>query len=246
MKRIVTLVLAALIALSLFACVSADETTFMTHEEYVAAELETEVNVEVYVQAHQDWWDNKITVYAQNEDGAYFIYEMACTEEDAEKLVAGTKIRVNGFKGEWSGEIEIKDATFEIIEDAEPWIAEATDVTELLGTDELADHQNEFVTFKGMTIETYTYKKGDEVIEAPYAFAWDGSGEEGSDLYFNASINGETYTFTVESYLCGPETEVYKQVMNLNVGDVVDLEGFLYWYNGANPHITGVAPVVGE
>jgi hypothetical protein len=26
----------------------------------------------------------------------------------------------------------------------------------------------------------------------------------------------------------------------LQVGDVIDAEGFLYWYNGANPHITKV------
>jgi hypothetical protein len=41
------------------------------------------------VQATQSWWDNKITVYAQDQDGAYFLYEMACSEEDAAKLVPG-------------------------------------------------------------------------------------------------------------------------------------------------------------
>ena len=55
-------------------------------------------------------------------------------------------------------------------------------------------------------------------------------------------ISGATYTFTVESYLCGQDTDVYKAVEALNVGDVVDLEGFLYWYEGANPHITAVTP----
>ena len=54
------------------------------------------------------------------------------------------------------------------------------------------------------------------------------------------AINGQTYTFTVESYLCGNDTDVYKAVESLKVGDTIDLEGFLYWYNGANPHITGV------
>ena len=237
MKRIMTLVLAALMALSLFACVSADETAegVITHEDYVAAEFDTEVTVETYVQAHQSWWDEKITVYAQSEDGAYFLYNAACSEEDAEKLVPGTKIRVNGYKAEWSGEVEITDATFEIIEDAEPWIAEATDVTELLGTDELIDHQNEFVAFKGLTVEA----ANDE--GAAFLYSWDGSGEDGSDLYFNVSLNGETYTFTVESYLCGPGTDVYEGIKALNVGDVVDLEGFLYWYEGVNPHITAVA-----
>jgi hypothetical protein len=35
---------------------------------------------------------------------------------------------------------------------------------------------------------------------------------------------------------------VYKAVKGLRVGDKIDLEGFLYWYNGANPHITSVRP----
>ena len=66
MKRIATLVLAVLMVLSLFACAAADETAaVMTHDEYVAAELETEVTVETYVQAHQSWWNDQITIYAR-------------------------------------------------------------------------------------------------------------------------------------------------------------------------------------
>jgi len=48
------------------------------------------------------------------------------------------------------------------------------------------------------------------------------------------------YSFTVESYLCGEGTEVYEAVTKLNIGDKIDLEGFLYWYNGANPHVISV------
>ena len=33
---------------------------------------------------------------------------------------------------------------------------------------------------------------------------------------------------------------IYKAVKELAIGDVVDLEGFLYWYEGVNPHITSV------
>ena len=127
--------------------------TAMSHADYVAADNETEVVVETYVQAHQSWWDNKVTVYCQSPDGAYFLYELACSEEDAAKLVPGTKIRVTGFKGEWSGEVEIMDGTFEFVEDGDTYIAEALDVTDLLGTDELIDHQNEFVSFTGLTVE---------------------------------------------------------------------------------------------
>ena len=44
----------------------------------------------------------------------------------------------------------------------------------------------------------------------------------------------------MESYLCGLGSEAYEAVRNLQIGDVIDLEGFLYWYNGAQPHITSV------
>ena len=209
----------------------------MTYAEYMAAEMDTEVVIETYVQAHQSWWDNKITVYSQDKDGAYFLYNMACTEEDAKKLVPGTKIKVTGYKGEWSGEIEVMDATFEIIEGAS-YIAPVMDITSLLGTDELIKHQNEFVAFKGMTVEAAG--KDADGNDVPFLYNWDGSGEKGSDLYFNVSLNGTTYTFTVESYLCGSDTAVYQAVENLKIGDVVDMEGFLYWYEGVNPHITSV------
>lgn len=216
---------------------SAKSEGVMTYEEYMAAELESEVVIEAYVQAKQAWWENKATVYTQDEHGAYFVYNMTCTEEDYAKLVPGTKIKVTGFKTEWSGEVEIAEgATFEILEGS--YIAPAVDVTSLLGTDQLIDHQNQFVSFKGMTVEAAGQDAdGNDVA---YLYNWDGSGEDGSDLYFNVSLNGETYTFTVESYLCDNTTEVYEAVKNLQIGDVIDMEGFLYWYEGVNPHITSV------
>ena len=150
-----------------------------------------------------------------------------------EKLVPGTPIHVKGYKAEWSGEIEIADAEF-TFNDGEPFIAEAEDVTAKLGTDELINCQNEFVAFKGMTVEAYD--------ETGAAFAYKNAENKTDDLYFKVSKDGQTYDFCVEFYLCGQDTEVYKAVEALNVGDVIDMEGFLYWYNGANPHITKVTP----
>lgn len=205
----------------------------MNHADYMAAAIDDEVVIETYVQAKQSWWDNKATVYTQAEDGAYFLYNMACTEEDYEKLTVGTKIRVTGFKAEWAGEVEVAEgATFEILDGN--FVAAATDVTALLGKDELIEHQNEFVSFTEMTVE-------DAGNGAAFMYNWDGSGEDGNDLYFKVSKDGETYTFTVESYLCGAGTDVYEGIKALNIGDTVDLEGFLYWYEGVNPHITKVA-----
>ncbi|MDO4331602.1 MAG: hypothetical protein Q4C58_02825 [Eubacteriales bacterium] len=248
MKKLTSLLLTFVLVLACVGCGAANESAggddtadvksegVMTYDEYIAADLESEVVVETYVQATQSWWDNTITVYSQDKDGAYFLYNMACSEEDSKKLTPGTKIKVTGYKSEWAGEVEIIDATFEFEEGS--YIAEARDVTPLLGTDELISHQNEFVSFKGLTVEAAGQDAdGNDVA---FLYAWDGSGQKGDDLYFNVSLNGETYTFTVESYLCGEDTDVYKAVEALNIGDVIDLEGFLYWYEGVNPHITSV------
>ena len=270
MKKIIALILALMMVFALVACgnkdtgsadadagantdantntdegtadadTGADEVTVMTHEEYVAAELDTQVVVETYVQAKQGWWEKDgvggvATFYTQAEDGAYFIYDMPCSQEDYDKLVPGTKIRVTGYKAEWAGEVEIVDATYEIIDGN--YVAEALDVTDLLGTDELIAHQNEYVSFTNMTVEPSVDAEGNEV---PFLYSWDGSGQPGSDLYFNVSVNGATYNFTVESYLCGDGTDVYEAVEALQIGDTISMEGFLYWYEGVNPHITAV------
>ena len=77
----------------------------MSYDEYMAAAVDEQVTIEAYVQAKQSWWEDKATVYAQDEDGAYFLYNMVCSQEDYDKLVPGTCIRVTGYKAEWSGEI---------------------------------------------------------------------------------------------------------------------------------------------
>lgn len=231
------LIMSLVLAMSFAGCgdASADEDVksegVMTYAEYEAAELESEVVVETYVQAKQSWWEDKATLYTQDKDGAYFLYNVACSEEDYNKLVPGTKIRATGYKAEWSGEVEIIDGTFEILDGN--YVAEAADLTDQLASEDLIKHQNQFVTFKGLTVE-------DAGDGAAFLYNWDGSGEDGDDLYFNVSLDGNTYSFVVESYLCDNTTDVYAAVKNLNVGDVIDVEGFLYWYEGANPHITSV------
>lgn len=203
----------------------------MNHEAYMKAELDTAVTVETYVQDTQSWWDNKITVYAQSEDGAYFIYNMTCSEEDAKKLVPGTKIKVKGFKSEWAGEVEITDATFEILE-ADPFVAEPLDITAIIGTDDYILHQNERVCFTGK-IAAYD--------DNGAAFAYKNENDKTDDLYFKVKVGEEfEVACTVEFYLRGQDSDVYKAVENLKVGDEVVLDGYLYWYEGANPHIIGV------
>ncbi len=230
MKKLLICLFCFIMILGLTSCWGKkDEVQVMTYDEYMAAEFDSEVVVEAYVQATQSWWydskvgQGKITVYAADEDGAYFIYEMPCSEEEAAKLTAGTKIRVTGYKADWEGEIEIVDATFEFLE-ADPYIAEATNVTTLLGTDKLIDYQNQLVRFNGLFVKEIEYK----------------GGKSGDDIYVTVTYKGADYDFCVERYLTGPESDVYKAVEALEVGDVIDVEGFLYWYEGVNTHITAV------
>lgn len=226
MKKILAVLLMAATVFTFAACGEKADVKgegVMTYAEYEAAELDSEVVVETYVQAKQGWWQDKATLYTQDKDGAYFIYELPCSEEEYEKLVPGTKIKVTGYKAEWSGEVEIVDAKYEILDGS--YIAKAEDLTEFLGNEEeLIKHQNKLVSFKGLTVEKVEYKNE----------------EPGDDIYVTLSRDGKPYSFCVEVYLTGTETEVYKTVGELKAGDVVDVESFLYWYNGVNPHITSI------
>lgn len=212
----------------------------MTYEEYLAADVDSEVTIETYIQAKQGWWENEgvgvATFYTQDQDGGYFLYNLPCSEEDYnDVLTVGTKIKVTGYKSEWSGEVEIIDGTYEV-EDG-TYVAEPTDVTDKLGADDLEAYMNQAVSMKGLTVAASTDASGNE---AAYLYNYDGSGTQGDDLYFNVTAGDATYTFTVESYLCDKDSDVYKAVEGLNVGDTIDVEGFLYWYEGAQPHVTSV------
>jgi hypothetical protein len=230
MKRILTLVLViAIFALAMVGCTKLDTNKksdgVMTYEQYDAAALDDAVVIEGFIQAKQSWWDNKATLYLQDGTGGYFVYELTCTEEEYNtKLVIGAKIKVTGYKTEYKGEIEVDSgASFEVV-GTDTWVAPATDVTSLLGKDELVKKQNMFVSFKGMTVKSVEYK----------------GGEAGDDIYLTLTKDGADYDFCVERYLTDPDTEVYKAVGALKAGDVIDVEGFLYWYNGPNPHVTKV------
>ena len=235
MKKVLSLVLViAAIACMMVACQTPDnnQPSFdpnvkgegtMTHAEFVAAELNSEVVIEGFVQGKQSWWDNKGTFYLQDGTGAYFVYELPCTREEYNRMTVGTKLKITGVKAEWAGEVEIIDATFEILEGN--WIADAEDVTDIIANEvELIKKQNMLVKFTDMTVKEISYKNG----------------EPGDDIYVTLTKEGLDYSFCVEVYLTGTSTDVYTTVGTLTAGDVVDVEGFLYWYNGMNPHITKV------
>lgn len=264
MKKLFTLLLVLILGLSMVACGSKPETTpedpvvdynaksegVMTYAEFAAVpdDNSTKVTIEGYVQAAQSYW-NGAKLYVQDLDGAYFVYcdgkgeDVNISEEDYAKLVAntnygegwsglcdGTKVKVTGYKTAWSGEVEIGEATVEI-EDGPKWVAEAIDLTDKFADVEaLLPYINQKVKFTGLTVE-----------EAAL-YNWDGSGVAGSnsDLYITLSNGTASYSFTVESYLMYEGSDVYNAVLALQAGDTVEVEGFLYWYNAPQLHITAV------
>ena len=231
MKKFLCLFAVFCMMFTLVACPQPDEESkrdYMTWTEYNAAEIDSEVTIEAYVQGKQAWWFNSekntglASLYLQDNDGGYFVYELPCTEEEYNKLTVGTKVRVTGVKAEWSGEFEIIEATLKVIEGN--YVAEPVDVTAKLGTDELINYQNMLVAFNELTVVGVEYQNG----------------TRGKDIYVTLSYNGVEYDFCVESYLTGPDTELYQAVEALEAGQHVNIVGFAYWYNGINTHITGI------
>ena len=247
MKKLFAILLVAVMMLSIVACAettnppatepSTPVSGVMNHRQYMAAEADAAVEVECYVQATQSWWADKITIYAMDKSyGGYFAYEVTCSQEDAAKLVPGTKINLKGYKTYYKGMPEIASgATLTIIEDGDTFIASATVLTDLLGKQELVEHAGEYAAFQGLTIKSITFKND----------------EPGDDIYVDFTLEDNTYSFCVERYLTDPETDLYKAFVDgeLKVGDVVNVYGFVYWYDadedgesgdGINTHITKI------
>ena len=244
MKKLTAILLVLVMMLGIAACTPAETpndnqnpaSTAMTHAEFLAAAKDDAVEIECYVQATQSWWDNKIVIYAQDKTGGYFAYNVTCTEAEAAKLVPGTKINIKGYKTFYKGMPEVSEgATFTVVEGADTYIAPAEDMTALLGKQDLVNKAGMKAAFKGLTIAAINYKNG-----AP-----------GDDIYVDLTLGDKTYSFCVERYLTDPDTDVYKAFADLKVGDKVDVEGFVYWYDadedasgdGINTHITKVTKV---
>ena len=195
-----------------------------TYADFEAAELNTELELLMSVQATEAWWDGKITVYGQDDNGGYLVYELACPEQkDADVLLPGTLIRVTGYKSEWSGEVELTDATYEFVDVGgnAGKIYDPVDLTDLIGNnDELIKYMNQKASFKNLTVVEYTEVTSD------------------SDGYLKVTdANGTEISFVVRRYLTSPESDLAKTVASFAAGDVIDLTAFVYWYEGPEARI---------
>ena len=227
MKKSLAILLVLMMVLSFAACgqkavdPNAKDEGVLSHAEYIAAADGSDVTIEGFITAKMYAKDyGNCNLMIQDGNGAYYVYRMPCTDQDDAKLVVGQKVKVTGVRTAWSGENELKEgsAAYEIVDGK--YTFEAKDITSLLPTDNLIDLQNMKVKVVGATVAKAALYK------------WDGSGDRGDDLYLDITVNDKPYTFVVESDLCGADTDTYKAVEGLKEGQVIDIEGYLYWYNG--------------
>lgn len=247
MKKLLTIMLSVLMVFGLAAC-GKDENDDNTDEpanggnevvevtakddyaSFMAADVDAKVEVLMYVQAHQAWWEKDgqgvMTLYGMDKDGGYFVYEAKMDKETADSIKEGTLVKVTGVKAEWAGEVEIMDATVEVLGETKTF--EATDVTDVVADSEkLATYMNQKIAMKGL-----------EVVEVSVK-----DSEYDPDLYITCKLGDTEVNLCVENYLTGPDTEVYMTGKDLTAGTIIDVEGFLYWYEGANPHVTSISVV---
>ncbi len=240
MKKIIAGVAAVLAVGMLAGCnEKKNVSNAISYDQYVKTEDNKTVTISGYIQAKQSWWEDngvgKASFYLQDDNGAYFIYNLPCTKVDYdEKLVAGQNIEVTGVKSSWAGEVEIagdsagSEATYKVLDGKKTY--NFYDLTELIGSNSLIDYQNQAVKFKDLVVVPQ---------EDGRAFDYQG-GNPGKDIYVKL-FDGENYLdVCVESYLTADGTTLYDTVETLELGDVVTVDTYLYWYNGANPHLVNI------
>ena len=213
------------------------EDRIMSYAEFLAADMDQPVTIESYLQEKLAWSDGSADLFLQDEEGAYYVYHLACTLDEYEALNIGQKLRISGYKTLFSGELQLTDACFRTVNGF--FIAEPADVTEIFESDELYRYLNRRVLFRGLTIEPMFDGT------SPFYYGWDNSGsmDNGSDLYFTASCSGMESSFVVKEQLRGTDSETYRTVQSLRVGDTVDLQGILFWYNGSQPFVTSISVI---
>ena len=259
MKKLILLILAFVLVFAMAACSSGpvpanntntdnssntirpEDVSAMSYAEYIAAGEGANVVIEGYVQKYALNRDfHNVSMFIQDENGgSYYAYRAVCSDEQAAKLVEGTHVKVSGKKASWSGEIEIGEGCiFYILEGNK--VFDAVDISgKLADLQALEKMMNQKISAKELLVE---YSTSSEGKVSAFLYNWDGSGAAGSnnDLYFNISHGGAGFTFCVESDEDPEGSGTYDAVTGLHFGDIIDLEGMLYWYNGPNVHVNRI------
>ena len=196
----------------------------LSYDEFMASEVGSTVTIEAFIQAKQNYYDGHTNLYLADENGAYYVYKLYCTEDEYQnKLKPGVKIRITGERGCWDGMDELlgdgkKRASFTILDGI--YRAPVKDLTKEFESPDLIKYPAQYVMFRGLSVV------GKVELEK-------------GDLYYKVKSGNTTLTFCVESYLTGQGTVVYENVSNLIPNDKVIVEGFIFIYDGkAQLHTT--------
>lgn len=245
MKKLFMFLFVALLGLSVFACKKEKEpeeleSNAISYAEYLNAKDDDPVVIKGYIQAKNvfkvtdasvDENAGTASLYLADRDGAYYVYGVQLKKDEYDKLEIGALVEITGTKASWKGEVEVSNPTLRAL-GGKKQTFDAKNIDDKL--DKAEDYMNQLVSLKGWEV-VGRGEAGD-----PFTYTWGGGGERGSDLYIDVKKGEQTFTFVVESDLCNENTDVYKAVEALKVGDTIDLEGFAYWYNTLQLQLTKV------
>lgn len=162
------------------------------------------------------------------------------TDASAEETAEDDKAEPDAAEAEAEAEAEAAEteaaaATEEKAPEADAEASDLEDVTELLGTEELAKYKDQKVRFTGLHSVDIEDVGGDLIR---FLYNAEGTGDTGDDLYFCMVREGEVmeeghgHLFIVKADLCGPETETYQTIEELGEEAVVDMEGIISEVDG--------------
>ena len=228
----------AAIGLFTLASCGAESLGGMSYKEYIAAENDAEVKVDAYIQDRCTWYNGSASFYLQDDEGGYYVYNLKCSEDDYKnKLTVGKFISVTGAKSEWHGEVEIngdvatENQGFEVGSSTKTY--KAASVANL-AKDTLDQYKNTKVAVLDLTVTKAPYTNFEDFSLSP---------NTGVDVYFEVTDkNNNALTFVVEAYLEDTQfgSPTYTAVTSLAVGDKVNLEGFVYYWDVPQLQVTKV------
>ena len=224
-----------------------------------------EVQAEGFVIAKTTYYNGTTNLYiagSQSDEKSttaegYYVYNYECSQDEYNKLVVNhpeqifTYVTVAGTKASYAGMQEIIDAKVTI---------ESSDATfgslyihsgEGAGVplDVVQEQYMAAAFFGTLKVKEYTTTDQNATVAENKAYGYKGDTPT-DDLYFILEDEaGNELSCCVEAYVdysafgSDHKKELYQNVMSLQVGDTVEVSGFLYWWNGPNPHIIQIQKV---
>jgi len=219
----------------------------VTHDGFMRAKAGADIIVEGYLQAWTyDTQNGYAGLFIMNDEGSFYAYKARCDDLTSAGFTEGAGIRITGKKAYRDGFHMIDEgAAVELIDGnmIYPAVEIGEEITDISAMTKL---QGARVAVKRATVvapDTLADGK-----DAAFLYGPDGSGLAGSnsDLYIYlqpAGMEDAYFTFKVESDEIAEGSGTYTAATELSIGDVIDIEGFMYWDHGPQIHIHSITKV---